>query len=165
MHDDSMGSQSMEEVVEYTGSSQPRQFRAMVPQVAAAIFAVTIAFMLLFPFVRLSLIGSAEPETLLFLTKTDFGLNIFALILLLVPVAGIAAALALREHTALVVDAMLAVVGVIMVPLSLITISRAAGSNALLAAHVTPGIGMVLISLMLLTVAIGSGTAWLQTRH
>lgn len=165
MHNDSMGSQSMEEVVEYAGSSQPKQFRAMVPQVAASIFAVTIAFMLLLPFVRLTLIGSAEPETLLFLTKTDFGLNIFALVLLLVPVAGIAASLALREHKALVVEAVLAVIGLIMAPLAMVTLSRATGSNALLAAHVTPGIGMILVSLMLLAVAIGSGIAWVQTRH
>lgn len=147
----------------YAGSSQPSRSRAMVPQVAATIFAVTLAFMLLFPFVRLSLAGSGEPATLLFMTKTDFGLNIFALILLLVPVAGIAASLALREHTALLVDAVLAVIGVIMIPLSMITISRAAGSNALLAAHVTPGIAMVLVSISLITIAIASGIAARQT--
>lgn len=136
----------------------------MVPQVAATIFAVTLAFMLLFPFVRLSLVGSGVPETLLFMTKTDFGLNIFALILLLVPIGGIAASLALKEHAALLVDAVLAVIGVIMVPLSMITISRATGSNALLAAHVTPGIAMVLVSITLITIAIGSGIAVRQTR-
>ena len=155
----------MEEVVEYAGSAQPKRFRTMVPQLAAMIFAVTLAFMLLLPFVRLSLLGSAEPETLLFLTKTDFGLNIFALILFLVPIAGIAAGLALREHTALLVHAILAVIGLIMIPLIVFTASRAAGSNPLLAAHVVPGIGTILVAIMLLVIAIGSGIATLQTRH
>src|SRR5665213_2125428 len=105
----------MEEVVEYAGTSQPRHFRAMTPQVAGTVFAVTLAFMLLFPFVHLSLDGAGEPETLLFLTKTDFGLNVFALILLLMPVAGIIASLSLREELALLADAIFAAIGVVMV--------------------------------------------------
>jgi uncharacterized membrane protein YbhN (UPF0104 family) len=157
--------QSMEEVVEYAASNQPRRFRAMVPQVAGAIFAVTLAFMLLFPFVRLSLEGAGEPETLLFLTKTDFGLNIFALVLLLVPVVGVAVSLALRERQALLADAVLAIIGVIMIPLTIMTIGHEAGSNAALASHVSPGFGVVLVAIMLLVVAVFSGIASFQTRH
>lgn len=151
--------------MEYAGSSQPRQFRAMVPPVAATIFAVTLAFMLLFPFVRLTLAGSGEPETLLFLTKPDFGLNIFALILFIVPVAGIAASLTLREHVALLMDALLAVIGLIMIPLAFLTLSHDAGSNALLASHVAPGVGMIFITIMLIIVAVSTGIAAVQTRH
>jgi hypothetical protein len=105
MHDDSTVNPVMEEVVEYAATDRPRRFRAMSAPVAATAFAVTLAFMLLFPFVRISLEGSGEPATLLFLTKTDFGLNIFALVLLLMPIAGIAASLVLRESAALLADA------------------------------------------------------------
>ena len=155
----------MEEVVEYAGSTRPRPFRAMVPPVAGIIFAVTLAFMLLFPFVRLSLAGAGEPETLLFLTKTDFGLNIFALVLFIVPIAGVAASLMLREHTALLADALLGLIGVVMVPLALITAGHDAGTNALLASHVAPGVGLIFVSILLLIVTVSSGIAALQTRH
>jgi hypothetical protein len=164
MHDDSYY-QSQEEVVEYVGSSSPRHFRAMTAPVAGTVFAVTLAFMLLFPFVRMSLDGAAEPEMLLFLTNTDFGLNIFALVLLLVPVAGIAASLALRESRALLADAVLALVGVVMVPLVILTLSHSAGGNAALASHVMPGFGMVLVPIMLGVLALSSGVAAFQARR
>lgn len=151
--------------MEYAGTSQPRHFRAMTPQVAGAVFAVTLAFMLLFPFVRLSLDGAGEPETLLFLTRTDFGLNIFALILLVMPIAGVAASLSLRENVALLADAIFAVIGLVMIPLVILTLGHSAGGNALLASHVAPGIGMILVSIMLLVLAVSSGIATFQVRH
>ncbi|MEO9046993.1 MAG: hypothetical protein ABI331_06115 [Gemmatimonadaceae bacterium] len=151
--------------MEYAGSTQARPFRAMVPPVAGVIFAVTLAFMLLFPFVRLSLDGAGEPETLLFLTKTDFGLNIFALILFIVPIAGVFASLALKPRAALLIDALLGLIGVIMIPLTLITIGHDAGTNALLMSHVSPGVGMIFVSIMLLVVTISSGIAAFQIRH
>ena len=132
----------MEKVVEYVGSSRSRRFRAMTPQVAGAVFAVTLAFMLLLPFVRLSLDGAGESETLLFLTKTDFGVNVFALILLLMPIAGIAASLSLREDLALLADAVFAAVGVVMIPLTILTLGHAAGGNSSLASHVAPVLAM-----------------------
>lgn len=150
--------------MEYAGSSRPRHFHAMVPPVAGTIFAVTLAFMLLFPFVRLSLEGSGEPETLLFLTKTDFGLNIFALVLFLVPILGVAASLAMRESKALVADALLALIGVVMVPLVILTAGHDAGRNAALSSHVSVGIGTIAITIMLLVVAVSSGIAALQHR-
>jgi hypothetical protein len=137
----------------------------MVPPVAGIIFAVTLAFMLLFPFVRLSLDGAGEPETLLFLTKTDFGLNIFALILFLVPIAGVFVSLALKARTALLIDALLGLIGVIMIPLTLITIGHDAGSNVLLMSHVAPGAGMIFVSVMLVVVTISSGIAAFQTQR
>jgi uncharacterized membrane protein YbhN (UPF0104 family) len=151
--------------VEYPGTGQTRHFRAMTPQVAGVVFAVTLAFMLLLPFVRLSLNGAGEPETLLFLTRTDFGLNIFALILLLVPVAGIAASLALRENVALFADAVLAVIGVVMIPLTILTVGHAAGSNALLASHVTPAMGVIPVAILLCGLALSSGIAAFQARR
>ena len=151
--------------MEYAGSTQARPFRAMVPPVAGVIFAVTLAFMLLFPFVRLSLDGAGEPETLLFLTKTDFGLNIFALILFIVPIAGIFASLALKARTALLVDALLGLTGLIMIPLAMITIGHDAGRDALLMSHVGPGVGMIFVTILLLVVTISSGIATLQARH
>jgi hypothetical protein len=155
----------MEEVVEYADTNRPARFRAMTPPVAGAIFAVTLAFMLLFPFVRLSLDGAGEPETLLFLTRTDFGLNIFALILLLMPVAGIAASLALRENVALMADAVLALIGIIMVPLTILALGHGAGANVLLASHVAPGVGMIMVLIMLVVLAITSGIAAFQIRR
>lgn len=155
----------MEEVVEYVGSSRPRHFRAMTPQVAGMVFAVTLAFMLLFPFVQLSLASVGEPETLLFLAKTDFGLNVFALILLLMPVAGIVASLSLREDLALLADAICAAIGVVMVPFAILTLSHAAGGNASLASHVTPGVGMIMVLIMLCIIAISSGIAAFQARR
>lgn len=151
--------------MEYAGSSRPRQFRAMAPQVAGTVFAVTLAFMLLFPFVRLSLDGAGEPETLLFLTKTDFGVNIFALILLLMPVLGVAASLALKEGTALLAQAILAVVGLIMIPLTVLTVGHDAGNNAALNSHVAPGMGLILVTIMLGVLAITSGIAAFQARR
>ena len=151
--------------MEYAGSTQARPFRAMVPPVAGTIFAVTLAFMLLFPFVRLSLDGAGEPETLLFLTKTDFGLNIFALILFIVPIAGVFVSLALKPRTALLIDALLGLIGVIMIPLTLIAVGRDAGSEPLLMSHVAPGVGMILVSIMLVVVTISSGIAAFQARH
>ncbi|MEO7216892.1 MAG: hypothetical protein ABI026_01745 [Gemmatimonadaceae bacterium] len=137
----------------------------MVAPVAGTIFAVTLAFMLLFPFVRLTLEGAGEPETLLFLTKTDFGLNIFALILFLVPIVGIAVSLTMKARTALLIDALLGLIGVIMIPLTLLAMRHNAGSDALLGAQVSPGFGMVLVSIMLIAVTISSGVAAFQTRH
>ena len=128
-------------------------------------FAVTLAFMLLFPFVQLTLDGAGEPETVLFLTKTDFGLNIFALILLLMPVAGIAASLALRENLALLADAVFAVIGLIMIPLAMLTVGHDAGANASLASHVAPGMGMILVTIMLCVIAVSSGIAAFQVRR
>lgn len=151
--------------MEYVGMGRPRRFRAMTAPVAGMVFAVTLAFMLLFPFVRLSLDGASEPETLLFLTKTDFGLNIFALILLLMPVIGVAVSLSLRENTALLADAVCAVIGLVMIPLVILTAGHAAAGNALLLSHVAPGVGMIIVTIMLLVLALSSGIAVFQLRH
>jgi hypothetical protein len=43
--------------LESATTAEPRHFVAMTPPVAGAVFAGTLAFMLLFPFVRLSLDG------------------------------------------------------------------------------------------------------------
>jgi len=136
----------------------------MTPPVAGAVFAVTLAFMLLFPFVRLSLDGYGEPETLLFLTRTDFGLNLFAFVLLLMPVIGIAASLVLHGTTALLADAVLAAIGVVMIPLTTMKLADAVGSNASLASHVSPGTGMIVVLVMLLVLAVSSGFAAFQSR-
>lgn len=165
MDEDSRRCKSTEELVEYAGSNQAGRFRAMVPPVAGTIFAVTLAFMLLFPFVQLSLAGAGEPETLLFLTKTDFGLNLFALVLILVPVAGVLVSIFMRARTALLIDAVLGLIGIIMIPLTIIAASHAAGSNPLLASHVSPGMGTILVSIMLLAVTVSSGFEAFQARR
>jgi hypothetical protein len=136
----------------------------MTPEVAGTVFAVALAFMLLFPFVRLYLDGSSEPETVLFLTKTDFGLNIFALVLILVPVLGVAASLFLRREVALIADSILAIVGVIMIPLSMLTLAHETGANVLLASRVLPGVGMGAALILLVVVAVTSGIAAFQAR-
>jgi hypothetical protein len=137
----------------------------MVPPMAGMIFAVTFAFMLLFPFLRLSLDGGGEPETLLFLTKTDFGFNIFALILFLVPIVGVAVSMTLKNHAALLIDAVLSLIGVIMIPLTLMAAGREAGQDALLRSHVSPGVGFIFVSVMMVGLLISTAGAAFQTRH
>lgn len=151
--------------MDYAGSSPSKHFRAMTPPVAGTVFAVTLAFMLLFPFVQLTLDGAGEPETLLFLTRTDFGLNIFALVLLLMPIAGVAVSLFVRERQALMLDALFAAVGVVMVPLVMLTLGHHAGRNAALESHVSPGVGVIFVTIMLLVLAISSGIAVFQNRR
>lgn len=152
--------------MEYVSSNPPRhRHHLMTREVAGTVFAVTLAFMLLFPFVRLYLDGSSEPETVLFLTKTDFGLNIFALVLLLVPVVGVAASLFLRDGLALVIDSVLAIIGIIMIPLTMLTLGHEAGGNAQLASHVSFGVGVIPVTIMLIVIAVTSGIAALQLRR
>ncbi len=50
--------------MQHAGTQHPGHFRAMTPPVAGAIFAVTLAFMLLFPFVRLTLSNPGKDELL-----------------------------------------------------------------------------------------------------
>lgn len=69
----------------------------MPPQVTAAGFAVILGFMLLFPFLRISFGGAEQPRLLIHLFKTDFGFNIFAVLLLLTPLAGIIIAMMARS--------------------------------------------------------------------
>ncbi len=151
--------------MEYAGSTPSKHFRAMTAPVAGTIFAVTLAFMLLFPFVRLTLGGAGEPETLLFLAKTDFGLNIFALVLLLVPVVGVGVSVFLPERRAVLIDAILAIIGVVMIPLAMLAVGHDAGRNAALGSHVAPGVGMFFITIMLLVLAVSSSIAVLQNRR
>ena len=152
--------------MEYVSSSPPRRHaRLMTREVAGTVFAVTLAFMLLFPFVRLYLDGSSEPETVLFLTKTDFGLNIFALVLLLVPVVGVAVSLFLRDGLALMADSVLAIIGIIMIPLAVLTLGHEAGGNAQLASHVSIGVGVIPVTIMLVVIAVTSGIAAFQLRR
>ncbi|MEO8945962.1 MAG: hypothetical protein ABI338_05640 [Gemmatimonadaceae bacterium] len=150
--------------MEYVSSNPQRRKHVMTPEVAGTVFAVALAFMLLFPFVRLTLAGSSEPDTVLFLTKTDFGLNIFALVLILVPVLGVAASLFLRREVALIVDSVLAIVGVVMIPLAVLTLAHEAAANASLDSHVLPGVGMGAVLILLVVVAVTSGIAAFQAR-
>jgi len=92
-------------------------------------------------------------------------LNVFALVLLLMPIAGVAVSLLLHGRRALIIDALLAIVGVVMIPLVMLTLGHAVGRNASLASSVAPGMGMILITVMLLVVAVSSGIAALQARR
>ena len=152
--------------MEYVSSAPPRhRAHLMTREVAGTVFAVTLAFMLLFPFVRLYLVGSSEPATVLFLTKTDFGWNIFALALLLVPVVGVASSLFLRDGLALMADSVLAIIGIIMIPLTVLTLGAETGANAQLASHVSFGVGMIPVTIMFLVIAITAGIAAFQLRR
>lgn len=109
-------------------------------QVAAACFAILIPAMLLLPLVRMGYDGNGSGSQTLFVLHPDGVLNIFAVILLFVPIVGIAVEMMQRpswDITAIV----LAVIGALMVPLSIVTASHAAQGALGSGASVRPAMG------------------------
>lgn len=115
------------------------------PQVAATVFLVLFALMLLLPLLRVSANGAGATSTTLFLFHTDFGFNPFALLLLLVPLAGIAAAL-LGHALWRIGVAVVAVIGLLLVPLTLLTFDAEHG-GARLPVHAVLGVGAYVLIL------------------
>lgn len=133
----------------------------IIPQVAAVFFAFTIAMMLLLPFVHLTFEGEQQGRSLIFLFHTDFGLNVFAIVLLLVPIAGLILTFVAPAHWALEV-AVISAIGVICVPLSILLLRREAG-NPDISAHVAPGIGTYVFLVLLAVVTVAAAIeAWYE---
>ena len=129
---------------------------ALVPQVAAVFFVFTIAMMLLLPFIRLSFNGAEQGQPLIFLFRTDFGLNIFAILLVLAPIVGLIVSLAAPRRWAIEVF-VIAAIGLICVPASIFVLSRAMGGTPNIGAHVLPAAGMYVLLVTLAVVLIDAG--------
>jgi hypothetical protein len=136
----------------------------MTPQVAATTFAVILAFMLLFPFVNLSFEGAEQSTLLIFLLKTDFGLNIFALILLLSPIVGLFAAMTMRKSWA-IITTVTAGIGAIMVPLAVLMLRHETNEAPNVMPHVAPTVGTIVFALGLGILAITAGIAAFRERR
>lgn len=137
---------------------------AMSPEIAAIFFALIFAFMLLFPFVHVSYEGSVQGRRLIQLIDTEFGINIFALLLFLLPVAGIILSMTARrawDFAATVV----AVLALIMVPLTIFTMQHWIGRVPGIIGQVRPGIGTFVFPLFLGILAILTGIATFQDHH
>lgn len=146
---------------EYSDRGAPSA--SMAPQITAAFFALTLALMLLFPMVRLSFEGSSQSRLLIHMLRTDFGINIFAWILLLVPVVGIIVGMMARPFWD-IASATLALIGVVMVPLSLLALGHETSSAAGVA-HVAPGIGVLIFPVILGLLALSTGFAAFRSRR
>lgn len=132
------------------------------PQVAAACFAILIPAVLLLPLVRVAYDGEGSGGNTLFVLRPDGHFNIFALLLLFIPLIGIAVEMAQRpswDFAAIII----ALAGAVSVPLAIFTVSSAAhgalgsgasvrpamGAYALFIAYITLAIALALESLML----------------
>lgn len=136
----------------------------MPPQVTAAGFAVILGFMLLFPFLRISFGGAEQPRLLIHLFKTDFGFNIFAVLLLLTPLAGIIIAMMARS-TWYITVAITAAIGVILVPLTIFTLQLQSRSTPNIMAHVAPAWGTFVFPTGLGIIAVVSALTALRARQ
>jgi len=113
------------------------------PEVTAAVFLGLFAFLLLFPLAGYSLEGMGSAKVALSMLRTDFGFNIFALVLLLTPLLGILIAM-LHPPIWRVATTVLAVLGAVMVPLAIFWFGRGLG-HAAVPAHVFPEAGTYLV--------------------
>jgi hypothetical protein len=134
------------------------------PQVVAVGFAAMVFFMLLLPVARVSFEGSMDSRLLVEILKTGAGLNVFALLLILAPVAGIAVAMLARSAWR-IASALVAVVAFIMVPLALVTLSRGMYGTSAGLASVSPGVGSYVLLLGYCILAMVTSTAALRARH
>lgn len=153
-----------EDAVNRSDSDRVAPSASMAPQITAAFFALVLGLMLLLPFVRLSLEGADNGELLIHLAKTDFGINVFALILLLSPLAGIIVAMTMRGAWA-IASAIVAAIGVIMVPLAIFTLQAEASSAPRTMAHVSPGVGTFAFPIALGIIAVVSALRALRERR
>ncbi len=144
--------------IHLNGHTEPSDSGA--PQVVAAGFALLGIFMLILPLARISFEGSLEPRALIFLLKTDAGFNIFALLLLLAPIVGIAEAM-LARSTWRLASASVALIAAILVPLALFALSRGTHRIANGMLSISPGPGWYVLFLGYLIIAVSTGiVAW-----
>lgn len=135
------------------------------PQVVAAGFAAMVVLMLLLPLAQVSFAGAVDARPLVFLLKTDTGFNPFALLLLLAPVVGIAEAMLARSAWR-GASAAIAVVAVVMIPLTLLTLNRGLHHTVVgNLVSVAPGMGSYVLLTGYLILAIATGTAAFRARH
>jgi hypothetical protein len=110
------------------------------PQVVALCFLFLVVMMLLLPLAEVSFRGALEPAILVKLMKTDAGFNVFALLLFLVPLIGIGAAFLARSMWR-EVTALIALAGVVLLILTLVTLNHGTQGIASGLESVSLGIG------------------------
>ena len=135
------------------------------PQVAAACFAAMIPAVLLLPLIRVTYDGQGAGNNTLFLIRPDGGFNPFAVILLFLPLIGIFTEMMGRptwDLTALGI----AVLGMIMVPLAVLTASAGVHRMHGDIAQVAPAAGAYAMFIAFLVLAVATGLeAWHARRH
>lgn len=135
------------------------------PQVAAACFAILIPAVLLLPLVHVAYDGEGAGSNTLFLLRPGGGFNVFALLLLLVPVIGIAVEMTERPFWD-IAAIIIAVVGALLVPLSIWMVSGAAHGALGSGASVVPGMGAYALFIAYVTLAIATAIeSWRLRRH
>lgn len=136
------------------------------PQVAAACFAILIPAVLLLPLVRIAYDGQGAGSNTLFLLRPGGGFNVFALILLFVPVIGIAVEMMERPFWDVAAIG-LALVGALMVPLAIWMVSAASHAALGPSVSVAPAMGAyaLFIAYVTLAVAVGLESWRLRTHH
>lgn len=134
------------------------------PQVAAACFAALIPAVLLLPLIRVTYDGQGSGNNTLFLFKPDGGFNPFAVILFFLPLIGILTEMMGRptwDLTALGI----AVLGMIMVPLAIVTASAGIHRMHGDIAQVTPAAGAYALFTAFATLAVATGIEAWRARH
>jgi len=134
------------------------------PQAVAVGFAAMVFFMLLLPVARVSFDGTMDTRLLIQVLRTDAGFDFFALLLILAPVAGIAVA-TLAHSAWRIASALVAGVGLIMVPLVLLTLKQGMYGTSTGLASVSPGVGSYVLLLGYCILAAVTGTAAFRARH
>ncbi len=133
-------------------------------QTVAASFAALIFFMLLLPLVHVSIGGATNSRLLIQMIRTDGSFNVFALLLLLVPLAGLAAEmLAPRKWRG--AGVIMAIVGIVLIPLAIYTTSRTLQGELGNMASISPGLGAYVLVLGYIILAIVTGTAAVRERR
>jgi hypothetical protein len=133
-------------------------------QVVAVGFVAMVFFMLLLPVARVSFDGAMDSRLLIQILKTSGGFNIFALLLILAPVVGIAVAM-LAHSVWRIASALVAAVALIMVPLTLFTLSRGMYGTSTGLASVSPGVGSYVLLLGYCILVVSTGIAALRVRY
>jgi hypothetical protein len=110
------------------------------PQVIATLFAAMLILTILLPIAEVSLEGSMSPRNLVQLISSEAGFNIFALLLLILPVIGIGEAMLARSAWR-GASAVVAFVALALLFLVLFLLDRAVGEMGDGTGNVTPGIG------------------------
>lgn len=133
-------------------------------QTVAAGFAALLFFMLLFPLAHLSVEGSMDSRLLIQMVSTDGNLNVFALLLLLVPVVGIAIEM-LAPRAWRWAGAVTAVAGIVLIPLALLTMGRIFRGEPGGVVSVSPGLATYALAVGYIAVAVATGMAAVQARR
>lgn len=135
------------------------------PQVAAACFAILIPVVLLLPLVRVAYDGQGAGSNTLFLLRPGGGFNVFALLLLFIPLIGIAVEMMQRPFWD-IAAIVLALIGAVSVPLAIWMVSSASHAALGPAAVVRPAMGAYALFIAYLTLAVTAGVeSWLLRSH